>query len=104
MIRTWRLAASVVGVVMAWSASTTAAQRPNAIKLGYAISKTGPNAGGAATTLLPNYEMWVEEINAAGGIKLGDKRVPIEVVTYDDRSSSEEAVRAVERLINQDKA
>ncbi|MCV5224055.1 ABC transporter substrate-binding protein, partial [Escherichia coli] len=31
------------------------------------------------------------------------KRVPIEVVEYDDRSSSEEAVRAVERLITQDK-
>ena len=45
----------------------------------------------------------MKEVNAAGGIKLGDKRVPIEVVQYDDRSNAEEAVRALERLINQDK-
>jgi branched-chain amino acid transport system substrate-binding protein len=42
-------------------------------------------------------------VNAAGGLKLGDKRVPIEVVQYDDRSSAEEAARALERLITQDK-
>ena len=54
-------------------------------------------------TTIPNYDLWVKEVNAAGGIKLGDKRVPIEVVQYDDRSNAEEAVRALERLINQDK-
>jgi branched-chain amino acid transport system substrate-binding protein len=104
MTDTWRLAAAIVSATIAWSAIGAAgAQTPPSIKIGYAISKTGPNAGGAATTLLPNYEMWVEELNAAGGLKVGGKRVPIEVITYDDRSSSEEAVRAVERLINQDK-
>ena len=79
------------------------AQAQTSIKIGYAISRTGPNTGGAAVTTIPNYELWVKEVNAAGGIKLGDKRVPIEVVQYDDRSNAEEAVRALERLINQDK-
>ncbi len=73
------------------------------IRIGYAISKTGPYAGGAGITTLPNYELWVKDVNAAGGIKLGDKKLPIEVVEYDDRSSSEEAVKAIERLANQDK-
>ena len=45
------------------------------VKIGWAISKTGPNAGGATISLIPNYEMWVKEINAAGGLKLGDKDV-----------------------------
>ena len=45
----------------------------------------------------------MKEVNAAGGLKLGDKRVPIEVVQYDDRSSAEEAAKALERLITQDK-
>ncbi len=75
-----------------------------AIKIGYAISKTGPNAPGAGITTLPNYQLWVKDVNAAGGIKVGDKQMKIEVVEYDDRSSSEEAVRAVERLATQDKA
>lgn len=73
------------------------------VRIGYAISKTGPFAGGASITTLPNYQLWVKEVNAAGGLKLGDKRVPIEVVEYDDRSNSEEAVKAVERLATQDK-
>ena len=73
------------------------------IRIGWVQSKTGPNAGGAATTTLPNYELWVKEVNAAGGIKLGARKVPLEVVEYDDRSNSEEAVRAIERLITQDK-
>lgn len=81
----------------------TAAQAQTSVKIGYAISRTGPNAGGAAVSTIPNYEMWVKEVNAAGGLKLGDKRVPIEVVQYDDRSSAEEAAKALERLITQDK-
>lgn len=78
---------------------------PSSIRIGWALAKTGINAGGVATTVRPNYDMWVKEVNAAGGIllKAHGKRVPIQVVEYDDRSSSEEAVRAVERLITQDK-
>ena len=40
--------------------------------------------------------LWLKEINAAGGLMLKacGKRVPIGVVEHDDRSSSEEAVRA----------
>jgi branched-chain amino acid transport system substrate-binding protein len=80
-----------------------AAEAQTSVKIGYAISRTGPAAGGAAVTTIPNYELWVKEVNAAGGLKLGDKRVPIEVVQYDDRSSAEEAAKALERLITQDK-
>ncbi|MBP0443657.1 amino acid ABC transporter substrate-binding protein [Roseomonas sp. SSH11] len=76
---------------------------PSAVRIGYAISKTGPNAGGAAITTIPNYEMWVKEVNAAGGLRLGQARVPIQVTEYDDRSVSEDTVRAAERLVNQDR-
>jgi branched-chain amino acid transport system substrate-binding protein len=90
-------------VLAAGLAAHTLVSAQTSVRIGYAVSKTGPNSGGSAVTLTPNYEMWVKDVNAAGGLKLGDRRVPIEVVTYDDRSSSEEAVRAIERLINQDK-
>ena len=72
------------------------------IKIGYAVSKTGPNAPGAGITTIPNYQLWIHDINEAGGIKLGDNVVPIEVIEYDDQSNTEELVRAVERLVNQD--
>lgn len=87
------------------SARAAAQEAPKSVRIGWAIAKTGVNAGGAAATVTPNYRLWVKEINDAGGIllKAYNKRVPVEVVEYDDRSSTEEAVRATERLITQDK-
>lgn len=95
-----------LGLTIASIAATEAfAQDRTSIKIGWAISKTGPYAAGASVTVLPNYQMWVKDVNEAGGILLNDigKRLPIEVVEYDDRSNSEEAVKGIERLATQDK-
>ncbi|WP_315739506.1 MULTISPECIES: amino acid ABC transporter substrate-binding protein [unclassified Bradyrhizobium] len=94
--------AGAAAIAAGFAVSAAQAQQDK-IRIGYAISKTGPYAGGAGITTLPNYQLWVKDVNAAGGIKLGDKRLPVEIVEYDDRSSSEEAVKAIERLANQDK-
>ncbi len=92
--------AAAVALAMAGAMPAVA---QDTVRIGYAISKTGPYAGGASVTLIPNYELWVHQVNEAGGLKLADgKRAKIEVIEYDDRSNSEEAVRAIERLINQD--
>mgnify|MGYP003575352945 FL=1 len=95
-----RLLSATAAATLVFSLPASAQDK---VKIGYAISKTGPNAGGASITQIPNYEMWVKDVMARGGLKVGDKRLPIEVIEYDDRSNSEEAVRAVERLITQDK-
>ena len=88
---------------VAFGTTPAFAQDRTSVKVGYAISKTGANAGGAGITTLPNYQLWVKEVNEAGGLELPDgKRLPLEVIEYDDRSSAEEVVRAVERLANQD--
>ena len=75
------------------------------IKIGLAISKTGQNTPGAAATVVGNYRLWISEVQANGGImiKSTGKRVPVELIEYDDRSQSEEVVRLTERLINEDK-
>lgn len=99
-IRVPLLALAVVAAAQAQSQ-----EAPKTIRIGWSLSKSGPLTAPADTTVRPNYEMWVREVNAAGGLMLKayGKRIPIEVVEYDDRSSTEEAVRAVERLITQDK-
>lgn len=99
--KTRLLAATMAMGLMAAVAMPAAAQ--DKIKIGWAISKTGPNAGGANITQIPNYQLWIKEVNDKGGLLIGGKRVPVEAIEYDDRSNSEEAVRAVERLITQDK-
>ncbi|WP_315806284.1 MULTISPECIES: amino acid ABC transporter substrate-binding protein [unclassified Bradyrhizobium] len=100
--RTWLRMASLTALAAALGTFASPAAAQDKIRIGYTISKTGPYAGGAGITTLPNYQLWVKDVNAAGGIKLGDKRLPVEIVEYDDRSSSEEAVKAIERLANQD--
>ena len=82
---------------------TASAQNRASVKIGYAVSMTGGNAGGAGITTIPNYQLWVKDVNDAGGLELPDgSRLPIEVIEYDDRSSAEEVVRSVERLATQD--
>jgi branched-chain amino acid transport system substrate-binding protein len=78
---------------------------PKSIKVGYVISLSGPQAAGALLTTVPNYRLWVDEVNKAGGIMLKKygKRIPLEVTEVDDRSNNEDMVRLVERLMTVDK-
>ena len=106
MSRRSSMLAFVISLVATTAGATVArAQEPKSIKIGYAISMTGPNAEGAKLTQLANYRLWVKEVNAAGGIMLSSigKRVPIEVVEYDDRSNLDDAVTDIDRLITRDK-
>ncbi len=75
------------------------------IVIGCAISLSGPYAPGASMTQIPNYKMWVSEVNARGGIyvKEYDKKLPVELIIYDDRSNVGTAVKLVEKLIMEDK-
>lgn len=102
--RTWLRSSFLAVGASAWMPAW-AQEAPKSIKIGLAIAKSGPNSTLTDVTLKPNYDMWLKEVNAAGGIMLKQwgKRVPIELVEYDDRSSNEETVRAVERLISEDK-
>lgn len=95
---------AVASMTFAGVAGIASAADRTSVTIGYAVSKSGPNAGGADMTVTPNYELWVHEVNAAGGLTLPDgSKLPIEVIEYDDRSTAEEVVRAVERLATQDK-
>ncbi|MEX0853787.1 MAG: amino acid ABC transporter substrate-binding protein [Bauldia sp.] len=98
-----RLISTIAAGAIAALAVSGAAEAQDKIKIGYAISLSGPNAAGASITTVPNYKLWFHDIEAAGGLKLGETRVPIEVIEYDDQSSNEELIKAAERLVNQDK-
>ena len=52
------------------------------LKIGFAMSLTGPNAGAGKMFLLAR-EIWRDDINAKGGL-LGR---PVEFVHYDDQSN-----------------
>ena len=76
------------------------------IRIGYAISLSGPFAPGAQSTSWSQYKLWAKDVNDAGGItlkKYGNARCPIELIDYDDRSQPDELIKLVERLILNDK-
>ena len=71
------------------AADATAQEAPKSIKVGYVISLSGPQSAGAMLTTVPNYRLWVDEVNKAGGLMLKkyNKRVPIEVSEIDENES-----------------
>lgn len=48
------------------------------------------------------YDLWAETVNAAGGIKAGDKTYDVEIVYVDYESQTPRAVQSAERLITED--
>lgn len=74
------------------------------LKVGAVAPKTGPLAGGAAVTYWPNVKLWVETVNARGGLTVDGKQMKLEVIEYDDQTNPGETIKAVQRLIDQDGA
>ncbi len=73
------------------------------VRVGYAMARTGPWAGGAQVSQEPNYLLWAEQQNAAGGLSVKGTRRLIELLGTDDRSEMETCVRTYEKLMGSDK-
>ena len=78
---------------------------PDKIRFGYAITQSGPLGPGAESTTVSQYKLWQKRINDAGGIMLKkfNKKVPIDLVSYDDQGKPDELLKLTERLIQVDK-
>ena len=73
------------------------------VRVGYAIARTGPWTGGAQVSQEPNYLLWAEQQNAAGGLNVKGVKRQIELISSDDRSDIETVVRTYEKLMGSDK-
>lgn len=75
------------------------------IVIGNAITLSGPYAAGSIPTQVNPYDMWLKEVNAKGGIYVKEygKKLPVEILRYDDKSDRGTCVRLVEKLILDDK-
>jgi len=78
------------------------AQAAEPVRIGFSLSKTGMFAN-ATPSQLNVYELWKEQVNAAGGLDVAGERRPIEFVSYDDQSNTGNAVKIYEKLITDDK-
>ncbi|HMM85196.1 amino acid ABC transporter substrate-binding protein [Azohydromonas sp.] len=73
------------------------------VRVGYAMARTGPWTGGAQVSQEPNYILWAEQQNAAGGLNVAGAKRRIELISSDDRSDIETCVRTYEKLMGSDK-
>lgn len=75
------------------------------IKIGASRSRTGPLTQIGEYAFEPIMALWLSEVNAAGGIfiKEYNKKLPIELIVYDDKSDPDLMIRHLEKLMLEDK-
>lgn len=85
--------------------SATNSLAKDKIRIGQAIALSGPLAGGVAIAGGRIYVMWVEEVNKNGGIYVKEygKKLPVELIRYDDKSDIGTMTKLLEKLILEDK-
>ena len=49
------------------------------------------------------WQLWLDKVNAAGGIKVGDKTMKVELVKYDYQTDGKRAGQLAEKLVTDDK-
>jgi branched-chain amino acid transport system substrate-binding protein len=97
----------VAVAVLIFFVSTTldAAPAKDKIRIGWITSLSGILATAVATTTAPAYEIWLEEVNAKGGIYVKEygKKLPVEIIKYDNKSDVGTMTKLLEKVILEDK-
>ncbi len=76
------------------------AEKP--FRVGFAVPLTGMN-GKDGALVRDAYLFWKETINARGGIEVKNRRYPIELIFYDDKSEPQTSAKLTEKLITEDR-
>jgi branched-chain amino acid transport system substrate-binding protein len=96
---------AAAGLAALPSVPAQAQSAPDKLRFGYAITMSGPLGPGAESTVVSQYKLWHKRVNDGGGIMLKKfgKKVPVDMVSYDDQGKPDELIKLTERLIQQDK-
>ncbi len=99
------LVAAIPIAALLCGASYAASPAKDKIRVGWVTSLSGVNASGVPVTSGNVYDMWVEEVNAKGGIYIKEygKKLPLEVTKYDDKSDIGTMTKLLEKTILEDK-
>lgn len=93
---------AVASTLMAGALLAAPAAAQETIRIGAPLALTGGLADeGHKQDVV--WKMWVEKVNAAGGLKVGDKTMKVELIEYDYQSEGQRASQLAEKLINDDK-
>jgi len=97
--------AVLLGVLVCSMMMAGPADAKDKIVIGASRSLSGPLAFFEENAFGPLYKMWVKDINAQGGLYVKEygKKLPIEMLVYDDKSDMGTMTRLLDKLILQDK-
>ncbi len=73
------------------------------IRIGLTVSETGKYQF-ASSQGFKGLRVWADMVNERGGLTLNRKKVPVQLIHYDDKSDKDTAAKLYEKLIDQDKA
>ncbi|MBN2509060.1 MAG: amino acid ABC transporter substrate-binding protein, partial [Spirochaetales bacterium] len=92
-------------VVLGSLAGCTPKPQKEEIVIGASRPVTGPLSIYEQMAFGPIYKLWVEEVNAEGGIyvKEYDKKLPVRMIVYDDESDIQKMTENLEKLVLEDK-
>lgn len=93
------LAALLATLLAACGTGTTSST--NTLVFGAPVSLSGSLSHEGQDTL-NGYQLWASEVNAHGGIKVGDKSYQVKIKYYDDASSSQKSAQLTRQLITSD--
>ena len=97
-----RLCSPIVIGTLGLSLNALTLQAQETIRFGAPLPQTGPLAP-EALKQQQGFDLWAEQVNKTGGIKVGDKKLKVEIVYTDYQSNTPRAVQAAEQLITQQK-
>jgi branched-chain amino acid transport system substrate-binding protein len=83
-------------------ATTTLTSAQSVVRIGTPLALTGGLSYEGKKQQVA-YDIWLKRVNADGGIRVGDKKVKVEMVSYDYQSDDKRAQQMAEKLITQDK-
>ena len=100
-MKTSRIGVFAVVVALAGAAAFLAFPRvPDILRIGVAAPLSGPLAP-QGQDLLDGVTLAVEELNAAGGVRVAGKLVKLAVVSGDDKANPDEGRRVAQTLVDQ---
>ncbi len=88
-------------VALCFSTAAWSQGRKTTIKVGINAPMTGdiPKVGEGTKYAA---EMWLEDVQKAGGIEVGGEKYPVEIIVEDNESKAESAVKVNTKMITQD--
>ena len=96
------LLALVVPATLAACGGTSAGGGSDTLVFGAPVSLTG-SLSHEGTDTLNGYNLWADQVNAKGGVKVGDKTYKVKIKYYDDGSSAQKSAQLTKQLITSDK-